>query len=250
MRPALAVAYGGGGPFGIAYDLGVAHGLREGGVELRDAPALGTSAGSWVASFMVLDIGPDQLGEIGGGRLSRERGVLEATARALVGDGHHPNVSAVAVPVGAARRVVLRGDEHRLADIIAASSAVPGVFAPHRVGGRLYVDGGIRSAASIDLAAPADHLIAVVPLAGAMLRGPVRGLDALLSLETATWRRKHRGGRVTVIRPNQAIAACVGSRPTNAFDWSRAAAVYPLAFEQGRRWADRIRHPAAPGRAA
>ena len=47
------MVYGGGGVFGIAYGAGVAVGLREAGIPVGRAPALGTSAGSWVASVMV-----------------------------------------------------------------------------------------------------------------------------------------------------------------------------------------------------
>src|SRR3954451_24377501 len=55
-RRPLAMVYGGGGVFGIAYGMGVATGLREAGIPVHEAPALGTSAGSWVAGVLVLGL--------------------------------------------------------------------------------------------------------------------------------------------------------------------------------------------------
>jgi NTE family protein len=237
----FTVAYGGGGLFGIAYGLGVAHGLRDGGVDLGDVPALGTSAGSWVASAMALGVEFDAFDEMEVPAIPNLRsGTLAAAATTLFGDARHPNVTAVAVPITSGRRRLLRGDRHRLADLCAASSAVPGVFAPHRVGRRLYVDGGVRSGVSADAAPAADHLVVIVPLGGPVLVVAGRGLDAMLSLEVAAWRRAHPLGQVTVVRPNRAIAASAGINPANLFDADRAKAAYPLAVEQGRRWADRV----------
>ncbi|MGH9136814.1 MAG: patatin-like phospholipase family protein [Acidimicrobiales bacterium] len=240
MRPPVAVAYGGGGFFGIAYGLGVAHGLRDGGVELRHAPAIGTSAGSWVASAMVLDVGFDDFDALDAPSVpDRQSGLLAGAATRLFGTAKHPDVTAVAVPISTGRRRLLRGERHPLADLCAASSAVPGIFAPHRVGDQLYVDGGVRSGVSADLATAADGLVAIVPL------GRPRLLDALVTREAAAWRRANRGARVTVIRPNREIAAQLGLNPMHLFDPGRAKAVYPLAVEQGRRWAARIRRAEA-----
>jgi predicted acylesterase/phospholipase RssA len=45
-RHPLAMVYGGGGVFGIAYTSGVAAGLVDSGIPVASAPSLGTSAGS------------------------------------------------------------------------------------------------------------------------------------------------------------------------------------------------------------
>ncbi|WP_457207884.1 hypothetical protein, partial [Nocardioides sp. P5_C9_2] len=55
-RHPLAMVYGGGGVFGIAYTAGVAAGLAAGGVPVATAPSLGTSAGSWTASALALGL--------------------------------------------------------------------------------------------------------------------------------------------------------------------------------------------------
>jgi NTE family protein len=51
-----------------------------------------------------------------------------------------------------------------LVDAVAASCAVPGIWPPVSIGGRRYIDGGIRSATNADLAAGSDRVLVVVPL--------------------------------------------------------------------------------------
>jgi NTE family protein len=245
-RVPVSAVYGGGGFFGIAYGLGVVHGLRAEGVELRDVPALGTSAGSWVAAAMVRDVGYDGFDSMDvPGFPDRRSGLLADLATGLFGSEGDPRVSAVVVRARSGQRVVLDGARRPLADLCAASSAVPGIYAAHLIGRSRYVDGGVRSAVSADLAAPADHLVAVVPLGGAAFRGIGRGLDVLLGRELGRWRKANPASGTTVIRPNREIAAAVGTNPRHLFDADRARAVYPMAVEQGRRHAHRVAQPTA-----
>jgi len=117
---------------------------------------------------------------------------------------------------------------------------VPGILPPHRIEGRLYVDGGMWSATSIDAAAAARSVIVVAPLAGGPM-GPIgRGAGLLLDRELNSWRKRHPDRRITLIRPNKAIAKYVGLNPMDLFDKDRGKAVYPLAYEQGLRWAERL----------
>jgi NTE family protein len=83
---------------------------------------------------------------------------LRDTIRAVAGDGWppHPNLWVVACDYGSGRRVVFgRDDAPRtsLADAVAASCAIPGFYRPVRIGGRLYVDGGVASMSNLDLLA-------------------------------------------------------------------------------------------------
>jgi NTE family protein len=57
-----------------------------------------------------------------------------------------------------------RGSGVDIVDAVAASCAVPLVWPPVPIDGRLYVDGGIRSATNADLAAGADRVVVVAPL--------------------------------------------------------------------------------------
>jgi NTE family protein len=54
----------------------------------------------------------------------------------------------------------------RFPDAVLASAAVAGIFEPVRIGDRLYVDGGMRSATSLDLAVGAgcDRIVCIAPL--------------------------------------------------------------------------------------
>jgi NTE family protein len=233
VRPLLPLAavYGGGGPFGIAYGLGIAHALRDAGVPLQSAPALGTSAGSWVAACLAAGVGYETLAAVPQVRVPDPRpGLLRGLARELFGTGTLPGVRVSAVRLPRPVRRILDADEMPVADLIAASSSVPGLFAPTLVGRRLYVDGGVRSMVSADHAMPARHLLAVAPVAGPMFGAGGRAMELMLHREVERWRRRC-GGEVHVVRPN-ALIASMARHPFDLFDQKRACDVYPLAYEQ------------------
>ncbi|GAB2465649.1 patatin-like phospholipase family protein [Jatrophihabitans fulvus] len=60
-------------------------------------------------------------------------------------------------------RVITRADGVPLARAVAASCAVPGVYPPVPLDGRLYIDGGVRSFANADLARGCSRVVAVAP---------------------------------------------------------------------------------------
>lgn len=240
-RHPLALVYGGGGVVGIAFTAGVAAGLAASGIPVAQAPALGTSAGSWTASAMALGLSYDDLADLPVPSLPAVRsGVLAETARIAFGEARHPLVSVSAVNIRSRRRHILDGGTYPLADLVAASSAVPGLLPPHRVQGRLYVDGGMWSATSVDAAAEADTVIVVAPLAGRVMGPMGRVAGALLERELDRWRRVHPLTRIYMIRPNRAMAKITGVRPLALFDAERARRIYPLAYEQGARWGEQI----------
>jgi len=242
----LAMVYGGGAVFGIAYGAGVAHGLLGNGVPVDRAPALGTSAGSWVAAAMALGLPYEAFDAVEVPSVpNRRRGVLADAARTVFGEATHPLVAVSALHLRARRRHILDGGRYPLADLAAASSAVPGLFPPHRVDGRLYIDGGMWSATSVDAAADALHVVVVAPLAATVLGPMGRTAGLLLERELRTWRRRHPDRTVTLIRPNREIARLAGRNPLGLFDAERARAVYPLALEQGLRWGERLQARAA-----
>lgn len=237
----LAMVYGGGGVFGIAYGVGVAHGLAATGIPVGEAPALGTSAGSWVASILALGLGYDDIATMDVPSVPNfHSSVLSDLGHELFADATHPLVSASAVCLKSRRRHILDGAEFQLADLVAASSAVPGLLPPHHVGHCLYIDGGMWSATSVDAAANAARVIVVAPLSGAVL-GPMGwGAGKLLERELATWRVRNPNSEIFQIRPNRRIARLAGKNPLNLFDKARALDAYPLAYEQGVRWGERL----------
>jgi NTE family protein len=81
---------------------------------------------------------------------------LKETIRRVVPSGwpSHANLWVVACDYTTGRRVVFgRPDAPQcdLADAVAASCSIPGIYHPVTIGGRRYVDGGIRSASNLDL---------------------------------------------------------------------------------------------------
>lgn len=65
-----------------------------------------------------------------------------------------------------------------LTHAVAASCAVPLVWPPVPIDGRLYVDGGARSAANADLAKGADRVVVIAPIARAL--GKAQRVEAQL----------------------------------------------------------------------
>jgi NTE family protein len=80
-----------------------------------------------------------------------------------------------------------------LVDAVAASCSVPGVWPPVTIGGRRWIDGGVRSATNADLAAGYDRVVVLAPIA----RG-LRGTGAaaqVAALREQAQGKKRRGSR-------------------------------------------------------
>jgi NTE family protein len=114
-----------------------------------------------------------------------------------------------------------------VADAVTASCAIPWVFAPVRIDGRDYVDGGVWSTTNLD-AAPARRDTEVLCLdPTAALRAPVRqALRVAVAVELQILRA--RGARVRHVVPDGAAAAAMGE------DFMASAPRTP-ALEQGYR---------------
>ncbi|HSP39338.1 MAG TPA: patatin-like phospholipase family protein [Frankiaceae bacterium] len=229
--PFLTCAFGGGGPFGIAYAFGIVDTLAAAGVPVRTSSVLGTSAGSWVGACLAGGVPFSTLRDLPPLRLPDLRvGALQGLTSEVLGDARSAQVRAVAFRLSTGKRLALSGAEHRLSDIVAASSAVPWMFAPVRVGGHRYVDGGVRSLVSADLAPAAEHLLAIAPIAGPMFGPAGQLMEVVLRRELRGW-QKATGGKSHLVRPNRAIAD-LARRPQDLFDSELVRAVYPLARSQ------------------
>jgi NTE family protein len=114
-------------------------------------------------------------------------------------------------------------------DAVLASCAVPWLFAPVRIDGREYVDGGVWSPVNLD-AAPGGRGAHVLCLAPTATAGPLRAVTAaaLVAEEMAL---RARGMRVQIIRPDDASAAAIGP---NLMNPGRVEEVLDAAFAQGR----------------
>lgn len=112
-----------------------------------------------------------------------------------------------------------------LADAVAASCAVPGVWPPVTIGGRRYMDGGVRSPDNADLAAGCDRVVIVSPL------GANSEVPSLLSLADAVAGLRKSGAEVTVISPDAASAEAFGANP---LDPSTRGPAAEAGYAQGR----------------
>jgi NTE family protein len=94
-----------------------------------------------------------------------------------------------------------------LVDAVAASCAVPGVWPPVTIGGRRYVDGGVRSSDNADYAAGFARVVVITP----------SGLDnpgmSSLTLRAAVDGLRAEGADVVVIEPDEASRTAIGTNP-------------------------------------
>ncbi len=110
---------------------------------------------------------------------------------------------------------------------VAASCAVPCVFPPVTVDGSRYVDGGVRSGTNADVAATADRIVVLAPLAPVRMRGaPTAEIDAL-----------RQRSQVVLLAPDGAALSALGP---NVFDSSRWDAAIDAATTQGRLLAPEV----------
>jgi NTE family protein len=112
-----------------------------------------------------------------------------------------------------------------LVDAVAASCAVPGIWPPVTIGGRRYMDGGVRSSDNADLAQGAARIVVVSPL----------GLDSPLPtpmpLRAIVASLRQGGARVTVLSPDDASRSAIGANP---LDLATRAPVAEAGRAQGR----------------
>jgi NTE family protein len=109
-------------------------------------------------------------------------------------------------------------------DAIAASCAVPGTWPVVTIGGRRYMDGGVRSLTNADLAVGAERVLVLAPL-GYSETNPVCG-----HLRSEVRQLEGAGASVTVIIPDSSSLAAIGD---NVLDAARAPASARAGLEQG-----------------
>jgi NTE family protein len=155
--PRIGLALGGGAARGFAH-IGVIQVLEEAGI--KPSLVVGTSAGSLVAALYASGLNGKQLGELAVAMDESAitdwaypgRGLLrgEALARYVREQTGAKQIEQMKLPLGivatdldsGAPILFQRGDT---ATAVRASSAVPAVFQPVRIGNREYVDGGLVS---------------------------------------------------------------------------------------------------------
>ncbi len=118
----------------------------------------------------------------------------------------------------------VRGTAVTLVDAVAASCSVPGVWPPTTIGGRHWIDGGVRSTTNADLAAGYERVVVLAPI----MRGFGPGTGA--AAQVAALRRQ---ARVMLVTPDVAARRSIGR---NVLDVTRRAP----AAEAGRAQAGSV----------
>lgn len=101
-------------------------------------------------------------------------------------------------------RVFDRASGVGLVDAVTASCAIPGIWPPVEIDGRLYIDGGTRTSSNADLAAGAEQVLIIAPSAE---EGP------LGSAVTQAERDALAPARVFTIFADDASIAAMGANP-------------------------------------
>jgi NTE family protein len=131
----------------------------------------------------------------------------------------------VAVDYDSGRRVFFGRDgapRAAMPDAVVASCSIPGWYEPVVIGGRRYVDGGVRSATSLSAMAGAgvDEVYVLAPMASLVPdhpRHPVERLERRVrrlitrSLVADAQRLRSRGIRVTLLTPGPEDLAAIGA---------------------------------------
>ncbi|GAA5122633.1 patatin-like phospholipase family protein [Pseudonocardia adelaidensis] len=108
-----------------------------------------------------------------------------------------------AVDAHSGERVVLdRNSGVPLVEAVAASCAVPGVWAPVSTGGRSLVDGGLCSPANADLAAGYEQVVVLAPI--------VRGIGPMIGAGPQVAALRAQGARVAFVSPDAEALAAIG----------------------------------------
>jgi len=160
----------------------------------------------------------------------------------------------VAVDYGSGRRAVFGrpgAPPAQLADAVVASCSIPGWYQPAVIGGRRYVDGGVRSPTSLGMLARAgvDEVFVLAPMASVVADRPrmphevlERQLRALMTMTLLREARALRaaGIAVTVLTPGPADLAVMGvnlmdpRRRRQVFETSLITSAAALAGPAGR----------------
>lgn len=111
---------------------------------------------------------------------------------------------------------------------LAASCSVPGVFPPVPIDGRVYMDGGVRSVANVDLAAGHDRVLVLAPIPWSIRPDESPARQA---------RRLRPAARTRVVIPDAAARRAIG---LNVLDMKRAAAARAAGHAQAKLVASQV----------
>lgn len=205
---AVAAQITSGEPLGKLYDL---HAVPDGASsEIAVTLDIEKMVSEWSALLSAAGPGQELRAAIGRFALAastvperQRRAVIEA--RLPVHEWPDRDVRIIAVDAGTGEeRVFTAADGVELVDAVAASCAVPGVWPPVSIDGRRYIDGGVRSATSVDLVADFDVVLVLAPVDNLLTLDP----DVDKASKKVLKRKK-----TLVIGPDDASLAAFGANP-------------------------------------
>lgn len=123
-----------------------------------------------------------------------------------------------------------------LADAVASSCAVPGVFAPVEIKGHRYMDGGTRSSTNADLAKGYSVVVIVDVTARPQTTDLSKRYDAVLQSELKIL--KDSGSRVVLITPDAASLKAFGP---NLMDPNHRGAALAAGLDEGHAEVERLK---------
>jgi NTE family protein len=161
------------------------------------------------------------------GTMESEAAYVERMAVAIgVDDWPERDIGLVAVGVADGKPVILRRDcGATIAAAVAASCCLPGLSPPVSIGGRRYMDGGMRSTVNADLACGFDSVLVLCFHPA----GPV-GERIAARVAAQSEMLVKSGARVGVISPDAASLAAIGPR---TMDVARRPEVARAGLAQG-----------------
>jgi len=169
-------------------------------------------AADWGQIMTGVRCGPEMLRRVGAYALAADT-VPEAERRAVI-ESRLPSrawptrrIQLVAVDAETGDPCVFDSQSGaELVDAVAASCAVPGIW-PVTIGGRRFIDGGIRSSDNADLAEGSERIVIISPL------GYDSPIPSPQPLRLVVGQLRDRGSEVIVMVPDQASAAAIGANP-------------------------------------
>ena len=170
-------------------------------------------AADWGQIMTGVRCGPEMLRRVGAYALAADT-VPEAERRAVI-ESRLPSrawptrrIQLVAVDAETGDPCVFDSQSGaELVDAVAASCAVPGIWPPVTIGGRRYIDGGVRSIDNADLAEGSERIVVISPL------GYDSPIPSPQPLRQVVGQLRDQGSEVIVMVPDQASAAAIGVNP-------------------------------------
>lgn len=248
QRAKLVMCFGGGGGFGFGFNRGVADGLIDAGIDVVNAPKTGTSAGAITAASLAAGLTFDAVADAWEAYNAatdkswfvRVADLTEAVFADARPAGFEAPIESFSIRLPWHGRVAMDTDRFLVSDLVAASCSIPPVAKPHRIGSRYYVDGGLASNMSADLAPPADLLIVTNPLitpkAGLLMRANERRAAKELAAWTAGC-----GGEALLVAPNDEIGRVFSPKLSDIGDIGRGRAAYGPSVEYGHTIASELK---------